>query len=37
MFGSTKKYDDAKEMMGSLDDETLKNEEIIKINKLLSA
>ncbi len=30
-----KKYDDAKEMMGSLDDETLKNEEIIKINKLL--
>ena len=32
-----KKYDDAKEMMGSLDDETLKNEEIIKINKLLSS
>jgi len=31
-----KKYDDAKEMMGSLDDETLKNEEISKINKLLS-
>ena len=31
-----KKYDDAKEMMGSLDDETLKNEEIAKINKLLS-
>ena len=31
-----KKYDDAKEMMGSLDDETLKNEEITKINKLLS-
>ena len=31
-----KKYDDANEMMGSLDDETLKNEEIIKINKLLS-
>ncbi len=32
-----KKYDDANEMMGSLDDETLKNEEIIKINKLLSS
>ncbi len=32
-----KKYDDAKEMIGSLDDETLKNEEIIKINKLLSS
>ncbi len=31
-----KKYDDAKEMMGSLDDETLNNEEIVKINKLLS-
>lgn len=31
-----KKYDDAKEMMDSLDDETLKNEEIIKINKLLT-
>ena len=31
-----KKYDDAKEMMESLDDETLKNEEIAKINKLLS-
>lgn len=31
-----KKYDDAKEMMESLDDETLKNEEIVKINKLLS-
>ena len=31
-----KKYDDAKEMMGSLDDETLNNEEIAKINKLLS-
>ena len=31
-----KKYDDAKEMMGSLDDETLKHEEIAKINKLLS-
>ena len=31
-----KKYDDANEMMGSLDDETLKNEEIVKINKLLS-
>ena len=31
-----KKYDDAKEMMESLDDETLKNEEITKINKLLS-
>jgi len=31
-----KKYDDANEMMGSLDDETLKNEEIIKIDKLLS-
>ena len=30
-----KKYDDAKEMMESLDDETLKNEEIAKINKLL--
>ena len=32
-----KKYDDANEMMGSLDDETLKNEEIVKINKLLSS
>ena len=31
-----KKYDDAKEMMESLDDKTLKNEEITKINKLLS-
>ena len=31
-----KKYDDAKEMMDSLDDETLKNEEILKINKLLT-
>ena len=31
-----KKYDDALEMMGSLDDETLNNEEIVKINKLLS-
>ena len=31
-----KKYDDAKEMMESLDDETLKNEEIAKISKLLS-
>ena len=31
-----KKYDDAKEMMGSLDDETLNNDEIAKINKLLS-
>jgi len=31
-----KKYDDAKEMIESLDDETLKNEEIAKINKLIS-
>ena len=31
-----KKYDDAKEMMESLDDETLKDEEILKIKKLLS-
>ena len=31
-----KKYDDAKEMMESLDEETLNNEEIAKINKLLS-
>ena len=31
-----KKYDDAKEMMESLDDETLKNDEISKINKLLT-
>ena len=31
-----KKYDDAKEMMESLDDETLNDEEILKINKLLS-
>ncbi len=31
-----KKYDDAQVMMESLDDETLKNEEITKINKLLS-
>ena len=31
-----KKYDDAKEMMDSLDDETLKNEEILKINKLIT-
>ena len=32
-----KKYDDAKEMMESLDDEILKNEEIAKINKLISS
>jgi putative thioredoxin len=32
-----KKYDDAKEMMESLDDETLKDEEILKIKKLLSS
>ena len=32
-----KKYDDAKEMIESLDDTTLKNEEIAKINKLLSS
>ena len=32
-----KKYDDAKEMMESLNDETLKNEEILKINKLLTS
>ena len=32
-----KKYDDAKEMIESLDDETLKNEEIFKINKLISS
>jgi putative thioredoxin len=31
-----KKYDDAKEMMESLDDQTLKDEEILKIKKLLS-
>ncbi len=31
-----KNYDDAKEMMESLDDETINNEEIAKINKLLS-
>ena len=31
-----KKYDDAKEMIESLDDETLNNKEIAKINKLLS-
>jgi putative thioredoxin len=31
-----KKYDDAKEMMESLDDETFKDEEILKIRKLLS-
>jgi putative thioredoxin len=31
-----KKYDDAQEMMESLDDETLKDEEILKIKKLLS-
>ena len=31
-----KKYDDAKEMMESLDDEILNDEEIVKINKLLS-
>ena len=31
-----KKYDDVREMMGSLDDEILKNEEIVKINKLFS-
>ena len=30
-----KKYDDAREMMASLDDETLENEEILKVNKLL--
>ena len=32
-----KQYDDAKEMMESLDEETLKHEEIAKINKLLSS
>ncbi len=32
-----KKYDDAKEMMESLNDETLQNEDIAKINKLLSS
>ena len=32
-----KQYDDAKEMMESLDEETLKHEEISKINKLLSS
>ena len=32
-----KKYDDAKEMMESLDEEILKNKEIMKINKLLSS
>ena len=32
-----KKYDDAKEMIESLDDESLKNEEIVKINKLISS
>ena len=32
-----KKYDDAKEMMESLDDKILNNEEIMKINKLLSS
>ena len=32
-----KQYDDAKEMMESLDEETLKHEEIEKINKLLSS
>jgi len=32
-----KKYDDAKEMMESLDNETIKNEEIAKINKLLAS
>jgi putative thioredoxin len=31
-----KRYDDAKEMMESLDNETLKDEEILKIKKLLS-
>ena len=31
-----KKYDDAKEMIGSLDEATIKNEEIAKIYKLLS-
>jgi putative thioredoxin len=31
-----KKYDEAKEILGSLDDETLKNDEIEKINKLFS-
>ena len=32
-----KKYDEAKEMIESLDDESLKNEEILKINKLISS
>jgi putative thioredoxin len=32
-----KKYDDAKEMIESLNDESLKNEEIVKINKLISS
>ena len=31
-----KKYDDAREMIESLDDDILKNEEILKINKLLA-
>ena len=31
-----KKYDDAREMLESLDDNTLKNEDILKINKLLA-
>ena len=31
-----KKYDDAREMMASLDDETLEKEEILKVNKLLT-
>ena len=31
-----KKCDDAREMIESLDDDTLKNEEILKINKLLA-
>ena len=31
-----KKYDDARETIESLDDNTLKNEEILKINKLLA-
>ena len=30
-----KKYDDVREMMGSFDDEILKNEEVLKIKKLI--
>ena len=37
MLGSTKKYQEAKEILDSLDDEIIKNDEISKITKLISS